>query len=135
MAAKAASIAVAEVRGTAISTKVPSNGRHRRTVDSAVGEDDCISGEQTPNPIGDVFRREGCARNIPNVVAEFQRSTMVFASELRPPGRLPDFTAVGLAIIKNLDILHAAGGVKRHGASDEFVFAHDLIHDKPAAAL
>ncbi|MFT4045171.1 MAG: hypothetical protein QM661_00570 [Solimonas sp.] len=58
---------------------------------------------------------------------------MLFADELREPGRRAYLRAVGLAVVEDLDVLDGAGGAERDGERDELMLADDLVDDEPAA--
>src|SRR5690242_20444611 len=116
----------------AISTKVPSNGRHRR---NSLFEDEFMQGQQTPNAIRNVTGGKRGAGNILDVVVKFKLRAVFLAGELCAPFLSAHLATVRLAIVHHFDLLHGAIFSQADRVGDELVLANDLIKHKPAAAF
>src|SRR5260221_13431879 len=85
------------------STKVPSNGRARRTLSETCGK-----GCDPFGTFGDMQRRQRGARDVADVAADLERARRRLADELREPARAFDIIAIGFAILQDVDPVNAA---------------------------
>src|SRR5437867_10514966 len=116
---------------TRMATYVPSSGRARSTIDGS--EDERIRGEQTLHPIRHVATRQGCARDVLDVLRQPERGAGAFAEQLRAPRREADLPAIGFVILEDLDVLDGAVRIECQRERNELVLAHHLVDQEPPA--
>src|SRR5258708_30262801 len=108
-------------------TNVPSSGRARRTLWEAVA----IGCQYSLHAFGDMCRRQGRAGNVADVAVDLERAAAGLADELREPARAPDFAAIGLPVLQDLDAVDGAARRQCHRVVDiEVLSDHPVEHEK-----
>src|ERR1700738_5354169 len=82
--------------------------------------------------LGDMTRRQRCARDDADVGPRLQSIAARLAGELRQPIAVGDLAAIGLAVLQDLDPLHPTIGPKRHGIVDRLVLADYVVDNEEA---
>src|SRR5438132_9323845 len=108
-----------------ISTNVPSNGRARRTLSEAVG-----NGHDPLHAFGHVVTGQGGPGDIADIDANLQRAAIRLSDELCKPAGAPDFSAIRLAIFKDIDLANSSGRIQCDRIVDVEVFADYAVKNK-----
>src|SRR5256885_8162963 len=69
-----------------------------------------------------------------DVLIELERCAGVLVHELRAPIGVTHLVTVALAVIHDLDLLHAAVSIEADGVGDELMLADDFVDEEIAAA-
>src|SRR3954465_2090282 len=95
-------------------------------------QDGLAEEEQALDAIGDVANGQGRAADICDVGANRKRTVGRLAYELVAPFQFTDLVAIGLEVLYDLELPHAAVCIKAQCVSDQLMLADDLIDEEPA---
>src|SRR5579884_2716100 len=111
-------------------TMVPSHGCARSV--TSFCKDDRIGCQQPLDSVGNMPGRQRGPGDVANVSAQLELRVRPFANELPPPLRIANLSTVGLAVFKNLHVLHVAFVIQPEGKRNVLMLAYDFVHNEPS---